>query len=194
MKHWFLNSGRWGFTLIELLIVVAIIAILASIAVPNFLEAQIRSKHSRVLGEFSSYATALESYAVDHNHYPSQGTAGGGGADRLNVLTTPIAYMTSAMTVDPFTNISDPENTDRYYKYRNYAELVEEKPMDYAEYVKTYQWGLISCGPDKIIIQSKKFFDNKGLIKKESFYDPTNGTVSEGDVFRTHSTGQSSGK
>ena len=58
-----------AFTLIELLIVVAIIAILAAIAVPNFLEAQTRSKVSRSKADIRTQAIAMEAYFVDHNSY-----------------------------------------------------------------------------------------------------------------------------
>src|SRR3712207_5517880 len=62
-------SAASGFTLIELLIVVAIIAILAAIAVPNFLEAQTRAKVSRAKADMKSLVTAMEAYGVDHNRY-----------------------------------------------------------------------------------------------------------------------------
>ena len=63
-------KDKAAFTLIELLIVVAIIAILAAIAVPNFLEAQVRSKVAVVYSDFRTVKTALESYRVDYNNYP----------------------------------------------------------------------------------------------------------------------------
>src|SRR3990172_1409221 len=51
-----------GFTLIELLIVIAIILILIAIALPNFLEAQIRARVTKAYGEMRSLSTALFDY------------------------------------------------------------------------------------------------------------------------------------
>jgi type II secretion system protein G len=103
-----------AFTLIELLIVVAIIAILAAIAVPNFLEAQVRSKVSRAKNDLRTLDTALVSYRVDNNDYPYIQHAVGPGIEWQAPygfppahargpagLTTPIAYLTSALH-DPF--------------------------------------------------------------------------------------------
>ena len=89
-----------GFTLIELLIVVAIIAILAAIAVPNFLEAQVRSKVSRVKADQRSLATALEAYRVDWNAYMTIAQT----SLLMNQLSTPVAYITDARLEDPFGN------------------------------------------------------------------------------------------
>jgi len=60
-----------GFTLIELLIVVAIIAILAAILIPNFLRARAQSQVSATKGNMKNIATALESYFVDNGTYPA---------------------------------------------------------------------------------------------------------------------------
>lgn len=59
-----------GFTLVEILIVVAIIAVVAAIAVPNIMSANIRAKVSGVRSDMGSIAIALEDYKVDNRTYP----------------------------------------------------------------------------------------------------------------------------
>jgi prepilin-type N-terminal cleavage/methylation domain-containing protein len=60
-----------AFTLIELLMVVSIIAILAMICVPNFLEAQVRSKVARARSDMAVVEAAIRAYHADHNAWPA---------------------------------------------------------------------------------------------------------------------------
>ncbi len=65
MKSPFVKYQK-GFTLIELLIVIAIILILISIALPNFLEAKVRAHVTKIKGEMHTLQIALESYRQDY--------------------------------------------------------------------------------------------------------------------------------
>lgn len=160
-----------GFTLIELLIVVAIIAILAAIAVPNFLEAQTRSKVSRVAADMRSTGTALESYAVDNNHYPVPEFAVESWSTP-KVLTTPIAYITS-LPHDIFKPDRDPTFPYFSYEEKDWCNKVLGRPeyWDLFIFRRGFQWLLSSFGPD---LDHDWGFD--------PLYDPTNGTVSNGDI------------
>ena len=62
-----LNSRRAGFTLVEIMIVVAIIALLAAIAVPNFLRARKRSQATRLLEDLRMIDSAIDQYAIETN-------------------------------------------------------------------------------------------------------------------------------
>jgi prepilin-type N-terminal cleavage/methylation domain-containing protein len=62
-----LNKNRGGFTLVEIMIVVAIIALLAAIAVPNFLRARKRSQATRMLEDLRIIDSAIDQYAIETN-------------------------------------------------------------------------------------------------------------------------------
>jgi len=61
-----LQNKRGGFTLVEIMIVVAIIALLAAIAVPNFLRARKRSQATRILEDLVQLDHAVDQYAIDN--------------------------------------------------------------------------------------------------------------------------------
>ena len=62
-----LNKSHGGFTLVEIMIVVAIIALLAAIAVPNFLRARKRSQATRILEDLRVIDSAIDQYAIETN-------------------------------------------------------------------------------------------------------------------------------
>jgi len=185
--------NKRGFTLIELLIVVAIIAILAAIAVPNFLEAQTRAKVSRGKADMRTVATALETYAIDYSKYPFDIDPRGYDFVLTDIMTTPISYLTTANSlIDQFrpgTNIDA-----RRYRFVNYpahktpawpaSPLPGTGPYkgrtvasDYGAKVGMEEfgmWKVSSSGPDKTAPTS--------ILTDKNYYDATNGTVSGGDI------------
>jgi len=147
---------KLGFTLIELLIVVAIIAILAALAIPNYLAAQTRSKVARVQSEERSIAGALECYLVDNNTYPC--------SCLCEVITTPVSYITR-VPKDPFN-----EHGENEYMLAKCMRMQAFCINSYGPDCKTYwdpmMWG---CGM---------------TMTYPLGYDPSNGVISNGDVYR----------
>lgn len=190
-----------GFTLIELLIVVAIIAILALIAVPNFLEAQTRAKVSRAKTDMRSLAVALEAYRLDNNNYPpDSGAHGNDEYDSWSPLTTPIAYITSILhNPFPAMDLVDAQNdlfAEAVFIYG--ADCRRHRDHGWPAIMwgraELYYW-MLSAGPDLDADlrrlpawgDGQPWFDlDAGVGQLWTLYDPTNGTVSSGDIIRSN--------
>jgi len=213
---------KHAFTLIELLIVVAIIAILAAIAVPNFLEAQTRAKIARVLSDCRTVAVAVQAYRTDWNQYPIPKvyyiaprppswniytTSVFGTVE----LSTPVAYLSQTRYIDPFKPdpgaaglgnwaFTYPEMKANFLGYQNYGDWWGNQMPPYALAFGGYPaWpspnpytGFIvfSYGPDFSYSSSPchvlGHIDRRNATEypnwTDAIYDPSNGTVSKGDI------------
>ena len=172
---------------------VAPAAILAAIAVPNFLEAQGRAKVSRVKADMRTMSLALETYYIDQNVYPAWTAEPGrkiygscspsdqpgfrvksSPSDPLMTLTTPIAYI-SQFYKDPLA----PSAGATF----SYWTPPQESGIGYI---------LWSPGPDgrydlnlnnvPNLYVPKSGVPSPGLV--DLTYDPSNGTKSAGDIWR----------
>ena len=71
-----LLNKKSGFTLVEIMIVVAIIALLAAIAIPNLLRAKVSANDATAQATLKTLATASETYATANNgNYPLDETS-----------------------------------------------------------------------------------------------------------------------
>ena len=200
-----------GFTLIELLIVVAIIAILAAIAVPNFLEAQVRAKISRAKADMRTIATGIESYSIDNgkpiiaqnqaNFCSYKGPAGQVKIWAYSFLTSPVSYLTSIPT-DPFREkgainlaTGKADASLAIYEYQGFwmkaqwdANPTWPAPKAYAQ---GFMWALYSVGPMRNSATAGIANTLLGIVYPATnqtlyHYDPTNGTVSSGYIVRSN--------
>lgn len=171
-----------GFTLIELLIVVAIIGVLAAIAVPNFLNAQIRAKVAKVVAEERSIQEAYSMYYMDQNGWPPHLD---GDDAQHKFVTTPIAYLTTSIFC-PFMNTYQGQNLTQWQYFKG------QYHVEPAQFWHLGQWGGLAANAPQYWSQQKNtgFFiisigpdyDYDQPNATANIYDSSNGMDSSGDI------------
>jgi prepilin-type N-terminal cleavage/methylation domain-containing protein len=105
-----------AFSLVEMMVVVLVIALLATIAIPNLLRARVNAHDASAKAALKSIATALETYATANSEYPPDTTS-------LLAVTPPYLHIdyftgqyngftfTSSITPTTYTVVASPAST-----------------------------------------------------------------------------------
>lgn len=199
-----------GFTLVELLVVVSIVAILALIASASAQRAKVRANSVAARSNIRSLRGALAMYRTDHDAFPPAGPAtfsdpfGVVADSALAALTTPLAYVSREAFGDPFGMIEvqgsaggqnmfgfpattvNPDHSLLYFHYPSFARMIGDPAVD------ADGFALVSLGPDHKDSFAVYFpFPERlpagaagfGVLDvSDTAYDPTNGTISRGDI------------
>jgi general secretion pathway protein G len=90
----FVLIGKKGYTLLELMIVVAIVGILVSLAIPNFQQSAMKAKETALKQNLFTMRAVIDQYYADRGDYP----------DNLDALVE--AQYLRSIPMDPFTKSS----------------------------------------------------------------------------------------
>ena len=178
-----------GLTLIELAAGALLAGVLASAAVVNFDESDLRTRLARSQAVLQELAVAIEAYNIDNDQYlPSSANSPLGGSTTSSadqrLLTTPVSYLLRP-PYDPLR----PQATATYFVFA--VGIHSMGTISYSIYPHITYMGW-SIGPDGVTQASgyrslPQVRSNEALAPPHASngmrYDPTNGLISAGDIY-----------
>ncbi|MDP8245758.1 MAG: prepilin-type N-terminal cleavage/methylation domain-containing protein [Candidatus Hinthialibacter antarcticus] len=200
------NRPNGGFTLVELMVVLAVIGVLSSIAVPRFSDMKLRSEMTASKAQMKAYGDAAQTFFMDRDHYPY--SVSYDSKIDLRILEQG-QYVSSTNAADPFQRLPEDETLETRrpsitsffagesdkrhgFVFVNYRNFVTDD-------IPTIRGiGLYSIGPDRadsllslyplanesqLMIRRRLLtvFGQTAMTQAMTVYSPTNGLYSDGD-------------